>query len=366
MEENKQEIYKPDCSKMEYRYLGNTGLKVSVLGFGNWVNNMNDEMTKECFKKCLENGINYFDTAEVYGLGAGETAFGKIIKELNIPREKIVVSTKIFRIGDDPNDSFLSRKHIREGLKNSLKRLQLDYVDIVFCHRYDMHTPLEETCRAMTWLIDHGYAFYWGTSEWTASQIMEAYGICDRLGLKRPIVEQCHYNMLYRNPMEVDYRDLFKKYKMGTTIWSPLESGILTGKYINETPNDSRAKLTNDNANFAFINYMKNKAEYDEKLNKLKEIAEKKCGCNLTTLAIAWCIANPDVSVCLLGASKPAQLDDTIKALEVYRTIDKDPWIEIEKILDNTPKGEVDYRIWKELPSRRNVAMGIDYIKEEK
>ena len=306
MEENKQEIYKPDCSKMEYRYLGNTGLKVSVLGFGNWVNNMNDEMTKECFKKCLENGINYFDTAEVYGLGAGETSFGKIIKELNIPREKIVVSTKIFRIGDDPNDSFLSRKHIREGLKNSLKRLQLDYVDIVFCHRYD------------------------------------------------------------RNSMEVDYRDLFKKYKMGTTIWSPLESGILTGKYINETPNDSRAKLTNDNANYSFNLYMKNKAEYDDKLNKLKDIAEKKCGCNLTTLAIAWCIANPDVSVCLLGASKPSQLDDTIKALEVYRTIDKDTWIEIEKILDNTPKGEIDYRIWKELPSRRNVAMGIDYIKEEK
>ena len=223
MEENKQEVFKPDCSKMEYRYLGNTGLKVSVFGFGNWVNNFNDEMTKECFKKCLENGINFFDTAEIYGLGAGETSFGKVIKELNIPREKIVVSTKIFKIGDDPNDSFLSRKHIREGLKNSLKRLQLDYVDIVFCHRYDMHTPLEETCRAMNWMIEHGYAFYWGTSEWTASQIMEAYGICDRLGLKRPVVEQCHYNMLYRNSMEVDYRDLFKKYKMGTTIWSPLK-----------------------------------------------------------------------------------------------------------------------------------------------
>ena len=229
-----------------------------------------------------------------------------------------------------------------------------------------MHTPLEETCRAMNWIIEHGYAFYWGTSEWTASQIMEAYGICDRLGLKRPVVEQCHYNMLYRNSMEVDYRDLFKKFKMGTTIWSPLESGILTGKYINETPPESRAKLTNDNANSSFGIYMKNKAEYDEKLKKLKDIAEKKCGCGLTTLAIAWCIANPDVSVCLLGASKPAQLDDTIKALEVYRTIDKDTWIEIEKILDNTPKGEVDYRSWKELPSRRNVAMGIDYIKEEK
>ena len=366
MEDNKQEVYKPDCSKMEYRYLGNTGLKVSIFGFGNWVNNFNDEMTKECFKKCLENGINFFDTAEIYGHGAGETSFGKIIKELNIPREKIVVSTKIFSIGDDPNDSFLSRKHIREGLRNSLKRLQLDYVDIVFCHRYDMHTPLEETCRAMNWVIEHGYAFYWGTSEWTASQIMEAYGICDRLGLKRPVVEQCHYNMLYRNSMEVDYRDLFKKYKMGTTIWSPLESGILTGKYINETPSDSRANLKNDNASFSYGVYMKNKAEYDEKLKKLKDIAEKKCGCGLTTLAIAWCIANPDVSVRLLGASKPAQLDDTIKALEVYRTIDKDTWIEIEKILDNTPKGEVDYRSWKELPSRRNVAMGIDYLKEEK
>jgi voltage-dependent potassium channel beta subunit len=260
---------------MEYRYLGNTGLKVSIFGFGNWVNNFNDEMTKECFKKCLENGINFFDTAEIYGRGAGETAFGKVIKELNIPREKIVVSTKIFSIGDDPNDSFLSRKHIREGLRNSLKRLQLDYVDIVFCHRYDMHTPLEETCRAMNWVIEHGYAFYWGTSEWTASQIMEAYGICDRLGLKRPVVEQCHYNMLYRNSMEVDYRDLFKKYKMGTTIWSPLESGILTGKYINETPSDSRANLKNDNASFSFSVYMKNKAEYDEKLKKLKDIAEK-------------------------------------------------------------------------------------------
>ena len=366
MAENKQEVHKPDCSKMEYRYLGNTGLKVSVVGFGNWVNNLNDEINKECFKKCLENGINYFDTAEGYGMGKGEIQFGKAIKELNIPREKIVVSTKIFFGGKDPNDSFLSKKHIREGIMNSLKRLQLDYVDIVFCHRYDMHTPLEETCRAMNWIIKHAYAFYWGTSEWTASQIMEAIGICDRLGLNRPVVEQSHYNMLYRNSMEEDYRDLFKKFKMGTTIWSPLESGILTGKYINETPPESRSKLTNDGANGSFRTYMKNKAEWDEKLTKLKDIAEKKCGCGLTTLAIAWCIANPDVSVCLLGASKPAQLNDTIKAVEIYKAIDKETWIEIEKILDNAPKGEVDFRYWKELPSRRNVAMGIDYIRQDK
>ena len=359
------EIHKPDSSKMEYRYLGNTGLKVSVLGFGNWVNNQSDETTKECFLKALENGINFFDTAEIYGLGDGEKSFGKTIKELNIPREKIVVSTKIFKIGDDPNDAFLSRKHIREGIKNSLKRLQLDYVDVVFCHRYDMYTPLEEVVRAMNWVIDQGYALYWGTSEWTASQIMETYGICDKLGLIKPVVEQCHYNMLSRQSVEVDYRDLFKRYKMGTTIWSPLESGILTGKYIDGTPDDSRLNLKHDNASCEFGEYLKNKKNYDEKLIKLKDIAEKKCGCNLTTLAISWCIANPDISVCLLGASKASQLDDTIKAVQVYKTIDKDTWIEIEKILDNTPKGEIDYRSWKELPSRRNIAMNIDYIKSE-
>ena len=353
---------KPDTSKMEQRYLGNSGLRVSVVGFGNWVNNLNDDAAKECVKKALEKGINFFDTAEIYGLGKGETEFGKIIKELNIPREKIVVSTKIWKIGDDPNDGYLSRKHICEAIKNSLKRLQLEYVDVVFCHRYDCVTPLEETCKAMNWVIDQGYADYWGTSEWTASQIMEAYSICDKLGLIRPLVEQCQYNMLVRESVEVDYRDLFKRYKMGTTIWSPLNSGILTGKYINEIPEDSRAKLKNDNADAAFGFYMKNKSEIDGKLNKLKKIAEK-FGCNLATLAIAWCIANPDVSVCLLGASKPEQLDDTVKAVEVYKKVDKDTWIEVEKILDNTPKGEMDYLSWIQMPSRRNIAMNIDYQK---
>ena len=360
---SEQEINKPNCSKMEYRYLGNSGLRVSVVGFGNWVNNLNDDLSKECFKKALENGINYFDTAEGYGFGKGETSFGKIIKELNIPREKIVVSTKLFKIGDDPNDGFLSRKHICEGIKNSLKRLQLEYVDVVFCHRYDCVTPLEETCKAMNWVIDQGYADYWGTSEWTASQIMEAYSICDKLGLIRPIVEQCQYNMLFRESMENEYRDLFKRYKMGTTIWSPLNSGILTGKYIDGFPDDSRSNLKNDNAFAAFGYYKKNKTEIDNKLKKLKNIADKN-GCSLATLAIAWCIANPDVSVCLLGASKPSQLDDTIKAVEVYKKIDKKTWVEIEEILGNTPKGEIDFLSWKELPSRRNIAMGIDYIKK--
>ena len=205
-----------------------------MIGFGNWVNNLNDEVSKECFKKALENGINFFDTAEGYGFGKGEIQFGKIIKELNIPREKIVVSTKLFKIGNDPNDGCLSRKHILEGIKNSLKRLQLDYVDVVFCHRYDCGTSLEETCRAMNWIINKGYAFYWGTSEWTSSQIKEAYTICERLNLI--IVEQCRYNILFRESIESDYRDLFKKFKMKTTIWSPLYSGILNGKYIESVP----------------------------------------------------------------------------------------------------------------------------------
>ena len=363
MAEDNKEVNQPDCSKMEYRYLGNSGLKVSVVGFGNWVNNLSDNQNKECIKKALENGINFFDTAEGYGFGAGEESFGKIIKELNIPREKIVVSTKLFKIGNDPNDGCLSRKHICEGIKNSLKRLQLDYVDVIFCHRYDCGTSMEETCSAMNWVIEQGYANYWGTSEWTASQIMEAYSVCDSLGLIRPIVEQCQYNMLFRDNMEVQYRDLFKRYKMGTTIWSPLYSGILTGKYIESTPEDSRANLKNDGANIAFGYYNKNKKEIDEKLIKLKSIADR-YECPLSTLAIAWCIANPDVSVCLLGASKPSQLDDTIKAIEVYKKIDKETWIEIEKILDNTPKGEIDFLTWAELPSRRNIAMGIDYIKK--
>ena len=363
MEENKAEIHKPDCSKMEYRYLGNSGLRVSVVGFGNWVNNFNDEVTKECFIKALEKGINFFDTAEIYGLGAGEKSFGKIIKELNIPREKIVVSTKIWSIGSDPNDGFLSRKHICEAIKNSLKRLQLEYVDVVFCHKFDSVTPLEETCKSMNWVIDQGYADYWGTSDWTASQLMEAYAICDKFGLIKPIVEQCQYNMLFREPMEVNYRDLFKRYKMGTTIWSPLESGILAGRYLNGIPEDSRYKLKHDNAPVDIQPYLDNKKEWDEKLLKLKEIAEKKLNCNLAQLAIAWVIANPDCSTTILGASRVSQLEETVKAVEIYKKLDKDILIEIEKILGNVPKGEIDYRDWQELPSRRNINLDVDYKK---
>lgn len=210
-------------SKMIYRYLGNSGLRVSVMSWGNWLNS-NDEsdITNETVKIALENGINFFDTAEAYGFGKAETLLGEAFKKLGARREDLVVSTKIFKSGNGVNDSFLSRKHIIEGVNNSLKRLQMDYVDVLFCHRPDSNTPMEETCRALNWVINQGKAFYWGTSEWTPSQIGEAHTVCEKLGLIKPIVEQCQYSMLHRQKVEQDHVHLFKTTKMGTTVWSPL------------------------------------------------------------------------------------------------------------------------------------------------
>ena len=357
---------KPNTSKMEYRYLGNSGLRVSVLGFGNWLNNADDKLTLDSVKVCLENGVNFFDTAEVYGMGRAEETLGKALKELKVPREKVVITTKIYKIGDDPNDSFQSRKHIIEAVRNSLKRLQLDYVDIAYAHRYDMHTPLEETCRAYNFLIDNGLAFYWGTSEWTACQIMEAYKICEKLNLIPPIVEQCQYSMLVRTKVENEYRDLFKRYKMGTTIWSPLFSGVLSGKYINETPNDSRFVTLKNQAGPHEKDYFAHKKEWDEKLLKLKDIAEKKLNCSLAQLAIAWIIANPDISTCILGGSKASQFEENLKAVEIYKKLTKEILLEIETILANAPEGEMDFRDWKMLPSRRNINLGIEYPQPKK
>ena len=241
--------------------------------------------------------------------------------------------------------------------------MQLDYVDVIFCHRYDRYTPLEETCRAMNWVIDNGLAHYWGTSQWSASQIMEAYKICDKLNLIPPIVEQTHYNLMTRDWVEKEYRDLFLRYKMGTTVWSPLESGILTGKYLNGIPEDSRVNIKHDGASTDIKPYLDHKKEWDEKLLKLKDIAEKKLNCSLAQLALAWIIVNPDVSTVILGASRVSQLEENYKALEISKKLTKEILLEIENIMQNAPKGEIDYRDWKELPTRRNMNLGIDYIK---
>ena len=350
----------PDTSKMEYRYLGNTGLRVSVLSYGNWCEHDDDKRTVECVKSSLEHGVNFFDTAEIYGLGLAEKTLGKALKELNVPREKIVISTKIFKNGNDPNDTFQSRKHIVEGVKQSLKRLQLDYVDIVFCHRYDMITPLEETCRAMNFVINQGWAFYWGTSEWRADQIERAIKVCEKLNLIPPIVEQCEYNMLMREKMDSEFSDLFRLHGMGTTIFSPLKGGILTGKYLNEVPEGTRvAKM-----DFMKKLYEKEKDNFNPKILKLKEIAEKKLNCTLPQLAVAWVIANKDVSTCILGASKVSQLNENFTALEVYKKLTPELLTEIETILDNCPKGEMDFRNRVQLNVRRNIDLGVDLVKK--
>jgi aryl-alcohol dehydrogenase-like predicted oxidoreductase len=252
----------------------------------------------------------------------------------------------------------LSRKHIVEGVNNSLKRLQLDYVDVVLCHRPDANTPLEETCRAMNWIIDQGKAFYWGTSEWNASLIAEAHLICEKLNLIKPIVEQCQYNMMVREKMENEYVHLFKNFKLGTTIWSPLFSGVLTGKYISETPKGSRLDVFAPNANMHKTLYEKNKKDWDDKLLKLKNIAEG-LGFSLGQLAIAWVIKNKDVSTCIVGASKPEQLLENIKAIEMLDLYTNEIEEEVDRILGNSPQGEMDWLSFMRMPSRRRINLGI-------
>jgi voltage-dependent potassium channel beta subunit len=346
-------------AKMIYRYLGNSGLKVSAISWGNWINTKDENnVTYDTVKVALDYGVNFFDTAEIYGFGEGETSLGAALKKLETRREDLVISTKIFKSGTGVNDAFLSRKHIVEGLNNSLKRLQLEYVDVVFCHRFDMNTPLEETCRAMNWLIDQGKAFYWGTSEWHASQIMEAHMICEKLGLIKPIVEQCQYNMMVREKMENEYVHLFKTTKMGTTVWSPLFSGVLTGKYINETPKGSRLDAFAANAGVHKALYEKSKPVWDTKLLQLKALAER-LGFSLAQLALAWVIKNSDVSTCIVGASKPEQLEENLKSLELVELFTNEIEEEVEKILDNAPQGEMDWLNFNRLPPRRRINLGI-------
>lgn len=302
---------------MEYKFIGPTGLKVSHLSLGCMTF---DDLSKEdqyfeIFKKCFDSGINFFDTAENYGNNTSEILLGKCIKRLGCPREDLVISTKLYYTNLDftnpkPNRVGLSRKHIIEGIKASLKRLQLDYVDLLFCHRPDIETPLEETCRAMNWVIEQGLAFYWGTSEWAAERITEAYGICDRLGLIKPVVEQTQYNMFVRERFEVEYANLFEKLKMGSTIWSPLARGILTGKYIEEIPKDSRAGKDARAKAWCYDPYMGTEEKKEKTVKILKGLMEIAggVGCSLPVLALAWTLKNNDVSTCMIGANKVINL----------------------------------------------------------
>ncbi len=327
---------------MEYRFLGNTGLKVSALSLGAWVTTgeqIDLDLSYEIMSAAFENGINFFDNAEAYAAGEAEVVMGKVIKKAGWKRSDLVLSTKIFWGGDGPNDKGLSRKHIIEGTMAALERLQTSYVDLVFCHRPDLYTPIEETVRAMNYLINSGMAFYWGTSEWSAEQIREAYEVARREHLIPPSMEQPQYNMLHRERFEVEYAKLYKDYKMGTTIWSPLASGILTGKYNDGIPENSR--LSMKNYDWLFKRYEKTNAF--EKAKALTKIANE-LGIPLAQIALAWCLKNPNVSTVITGASNIKQLHQNLASLEVIEKLSEDIVDRIEVILDNKPTDILDWR----------------------
>lgn len=311
---------------MRYNSLGRCGLKVSELGFGSWITfgkQVDKSSAKELIHYAFQNGVNFFDTAESYAHGQAETIMGEILKDF--PRHELVVSTKIYWGGKGPNDTSLSRKHLIEGTKNSLKRLQLDYVDLLFCHRPDPSTPLDETILALDYLVRGGYVMYWGTSEWNAEQIEAAFKTARQLNCITPTVEQPEYNMLHRETIEKELLPLYQSYGLGTTIWSPLASGVLSGKYNNGIPENSRL------ANEAWLR----KSDLPDIIAKVKklEIIAKNLDCSMAQLAIAWCLKNVNVSSVILGASRLEQLQENLDSPKVTGLITPEIYQEIQNIL---------------------------------
>ncbi len=321
---------------MEYRRLGKSGLKLSELSLGAWVTyggQVGEDVARECMLAAYEAGVNFFDNAEAYANGNAEVVMGNVIKKLGWRREGIVVSTKLFWGGDGPNDTGLSHKHIIEGMNNALRRLQMDYVDLVFCHRPDPNTPIEETVRAMDILIRQGKAFYWGTSEWSAAEILRADGLARQYGLTPPAMEQPQYNMLTRERFEKEYAPLYKELGYGTTIWSPLASGVLTGKYNQGIPTGTRATLPG----YEWLREAVITPERVEKTKCLQPLAAD-LGCSLAQMALAWCLKNPNVSTVITGASRREQVVENMKALEVVPRLTSDVLEQIEGILGNKPQ----------------------------
>lgn len=330
---------------MEYRHLGCAGLEVSALSLGAWITygeQVGEEVAYECMRAAYDGGVNYFDNAESYGHGNAEIVMGHVLKRMGWKRPNLVISTKVFWGGEGPNQTGLSRKHILEGAAASLARLQLDYVDLIFCHRPDIHTPVEETVRAMNYLVDQGKALYWGTSEWTADRILEAYYIARREHLAPPQMEQPEYNMFHRRRVEVELAPLYEQIGLGTTIWSPLASGLLTGKYNQGIPQGSRAAMPE-------YEWLRERFEGDEgraqieKVKRLTAVA-RDLGCTTAQLALAWCLKNPNVSTVITGASKPSQVVENLKSLDVVPKLTDSVMQRIEQILDNRPKSPSDYR----------------------
>jgi voltage-dependent potassium channel beta subunit len=318
---------------------------VSALSLGAWVtygSQVGEDVAYKCMTAAYKHGVNFFDNAEAYASGEAEVVMGNVIRRAGWKRSDLVISTKIFWGGQGPNDRGLSRKHIIEGVDAALARLQLDYVDLVFCHRPDPDTPIEETVRAMNHVIDRGKAFYWGTSEWSADQIMEAAMIARREHLVGPQMEQPQYHMLHRDRVEKEYARLYRELGLGTTIWSPLASGLLTGKYDDTCPPDTRV-------NQPGMEWLREEltgeagAENRDRVRRLKPIADT-LGCTRAQLAIAWCLRNPHVSTVITGASRPEQVEENLAALQVVDKLTPDVIEQIERILANRPAETESYR----------------------
>ena len=320
---------------MNYRHLGKAGIKVSELSLGAWVTyggQVGETVARDCMIAAYENGVNFFDNAEAYSGGKAEIVMGNVLKQTGWKRESYIISTKIFWGGDGPNDKGLSYKHIVEGANNALKRLQLEYVDFIFAHRPDPETPIEETVRAMDLIIRQGKAFYWGTSEWCAADIMKADSIARQYHLTPPSMEQPQYNMLVREKVEKEFAPLYKELGYGTTIWSPLASGILTGKYNDGIPEDSRMALKG----YGWLR----KELTEEKIitvRQLKSVSDD-LGISLPQMAIAWCLKNPNVSTVITGASRVEQVHQNMKALDAVSMLTKDVMGRIDGILGNKPE----------------------------
>jgi voltage-dependent potassium channel beta subunit len=319
---------------MKYRHLGKSGLQLSELSFGAWVTfaqQIDNKVAEELMTIAYDSGVNFFDNAEAYANGKAEIVMGEILKRKGWPRDTFVVSSKVFWGGDLPNQEGLSRKHVFEACHAALRRLQVDYLDLYFCHRPDPATPIEETVRAMSDLIAQGKVLYWGTSEWSAEAIMEAYGIARELGLVPPTMEQPQYNMFHRKNLERELAPLCQKIGSGTTIWSPLASGLLTGKYNAGDPGDTRTSLRG-------YGWLKQQFENDEtrsRIPKVKQLAKvaDDLGTTLPQLAVAWCLKNLNVSSVITGATKPEQIKENMKAGDLVDQLDDGVMRKIDKIL---------------------------------
>jgi voltage-dependent potassium channel beta subunit len=325
---------------MEYRYLGRSGIKVSELSFGSWVtfsNQVDVDAAAESMSAAYEAGVNFFDNAEVYAGGKSEQIMGAALRKLGWRRSSYLVSTKFFwGIHKGPNEeNTLNRKRLIEGINGSLERFGLDYVDLIYCHRPDPTTPVEETVWAMHNIIEWGKALYWGTSEWPAAEIIAAIEIADRHHLHKPVMEQPQYNMLVRERFEKEYARLFKDYGYGATTWSPLASGLLTGKYNNGIPADSRGALKG----YEWLRGTLTDAHSIAKVKALVPVAQE-LGCTMAQMAIAWCLKNPNVSTVITGASRVSQVHENLKAAQAAAKLTPEIMARIDGILGNAPGKE--------------------------